>query len=306
MSEKRVLLTGATGFIGRHCIGELQARNFEIHAVSSKNTGDARDVHWHRADLLDAHQSRTLIERVRPTHLLHLAWYAVHGRFWQAMENLDWVAASLNLLRAFADCGGRRVVMAGTCAEYDWGDGHCNEATTPLRPQALYGVSKHALRMILDETARQTGISSAWGRVFFLYGPDEQPGRLVPLIIRSQLLGEKVSCSSGEQRRDYLHAADVAGGLVAVLDSTVEGAVNIGSGAAVAVRTLVDRIVAKLGRPELVAFAPPGSGKNEAPLVEADTHRLTAGTGWSPRYDLDRGLDLAIEWWRMHPDARRA
>ena len=306
MNEKRILLTGATGFIGRHCFAELESRRYEIHAVSSKPVPQSSGVHWHRADLLDASQCAALLERVKPTHLLHLAWYAEHGRFWQALENLDWLQASLALLRAFIANGGKRIVVAGTCAEYDWSLGHCREDSTPLRPQALYGVSKHALRLIIEEAARQTGISSAWGRVFFLYGPGEHPERLVPLIIRSQFDGKNVSCSSGEQMRDYMHAADVAAALVALLDSPVQGAVNIGSGIAVSVRSLVDRIIAKMGRPEVVAFGQRESGQNQAPLVVADITRLANEVKWSPRYSMDRGLELTIEWWRQQFNVHHA
>jgi nucleoside-diphosphate-sugar epimerase len=306
MSAKRVLLTGATGFVGTHCMPELLARGYEVHAVTSRPVPNTAGAQWHRADLCDAGQTGALLERVRPTHLLHLAWYAVHGHYWQAMENLDWVRASLGLLRAFIANGGRRATFVGTCAEYDWSDGCCSEETTALRPQALYGVSKHALHLILEEVCRQTGLSSAWGRVFFLYGPGEQPGRLVPLVIRSLLRGQPVTLSTGEQKRDYLYVADVAAGLVAVLDSALRGPVNIGSGNAVSVREIADRIAAKLGRAELVAFGPRATAQEEAALVVADATRLLSKAHWSPRFSLDRGLDLTIDWWRQYLDSHQA
>ncbi|MBI4191157.1 MAG: NAD(P)-dependent oxidoreductase [Betaproteobacteria bacterium] len=304
MNSKRVLLTGATGFIGRHCIPELLARGYEVHAVSSRPAGAIDGVQWHRADLHEGGETDALLEKVRATHLLHLAWYAVHGRYWQALENLDWVQASLRLLRAFVKHGGQRATFAGTCAEYDWTAGRCSEDTTPLRPQALYGVCKHALHLVLDEVSRQTGLGSAWGRVFFLYGPAEQPGRLVPSVICSLLRRQPVSCSTGEQMRDYLYVADVASAFVAVLDSALQGAVNIGSGTPFSVRQIVDRIVNKLGHSELVSFGRRESRQDEAALVLADVNRLATQARWSPRFSLDQGLDLTISWWREHLDVR--
>src|SRR5215207_5082472 len=92
--------------------------------------------------------------------------------------------ASLALLRAFAAAGGRRAVVAGTSAEYDWHavGRRCHERRTPLRPATLYGAAKHALHTAAAPYAEQVGFELAWGRVFFVYGPWEPEGRLVPSV----------------------------------------------------------------------------------------------------------------------------
>src|SRR6267143_4821300 len=119
---KRILLTGATGFIGRQCVPLLVARGYQVHAVSSKPIKDNRDsVRWHQADLFDPLAVKALIGSTKPTHLLHLAWCTEPGKYWNSLENLQWVQASLGLLQEFVDNDGQRVVVAGTCAEYDWG-----------------------------------------------------------------------------------------------------------------------------------------------------------------------------------------
>src|SRR5947208_3371918 len=148
---KRVLLTGASGFVGRHCLSSLLAQGYEVHAVSSRKdaaTATSPEVRWHRADLLDKKQTSELLSEVRPTHLLHCAWYAVPGKYWTASENLYWVEAGQHLLKAFSDEGGQRVVGVGSCAEYDWSDGHCSELTTQLKPATLYGQSKYAFQLL--------------------------------------------------------------------------------------------------------------------------------------------------------------
>jgi len=186
---QRVLITGATGFIGRQCLLPLSRCADEVHAVSRSGARFPPGIRSHAVDLLDPVQAAALVARVRPTHLLHLAWITTPKVYWTSPENLRWVEVSEELLRAFAGHGGERVVMAGTCAEYDWSLGHCDEATTPLKPGTLYGECKDRLRATLETFARRTGMSTAWGRVFFLYGPHEHPNRLVSSVIRSLLAG---------------------------------------------------------------------------------------------------------------------
>src|SRR5262249_29431025 len=143
----------------------------------------------HRADLLEAGTAERIIAELRPTHLLHLSWYAEHGKFWSASENLHWVGSTLGLVEAFFASGGRRAVYSGTCAEYHWAHGWLSEGVTPERPSSIYGASKDATRRVVEAFARQHELSWAWGRIFFLYGPGEAPTRLVASIARSLLAG---------------------------------------------------------------------------------------------------------------------
>lgn len=295
---KRVLLTGAGGFIGRHCLPVLRNAGFEIHALSRAGHETGYEVQWHAVNLFEDGAAERLLAEVRPTHLLHLAWYAEPGRYWSAPENFQWVRASLALLHAFATQGGQRVVMAGTCAEYDWRYGWCSENVTPLTPATVYGTCKHSLQAMLAAYSRQYGLSSAWGRIFFLYGPHEHPSRLVSSVIRSLLKRQAAECSSGEQIRDFLHVADVASAFVALLDSEAQGPVNIASGEAVAIRDVVSRIGERLGRLELLRLGTRPTPAEEPPLLLADVRRLNREVGWRPTIGLHAGLDATIDWWR--------
>lgn len=299
---KRVLFTGAGGFVGRRCLAPLASAGYEVHAVgrrAGEAEVDAPRLHWHAADLLDARSVAALVAEVEPTHLLHLAWYTEHGKFWTAVENLSWVGASLKLFEAFAAAGGRRVVAAGTCVEYaPEGDAPCSEASTPLAPTTLYGACKHATHVVLEAFARQAGLSAAWGRLFFPYGPGEPPGRLVPSVARALIAGEPALCTHGRQVRDFIHVEDAASAFVALLDSGGEGAVNVASGQPVALREVVEKVAERAGRPDLVRLDARPAPEGEPPSLYADARRLREEVGWSPRYDLDRGLAETVEWLR--------
>jgi nucleoside-diphosphate-sugar epimerase len=276
----RVLVTGATGFIGSPAVRLLEERGHEVHAA--------------RANLLDPAAADELVRAARATHLLHLAWYAVPGRFWTAPENEAWVEATLRLLRAFYAAGGQRAVGAGTCAEYDWsGDGLLSETTTPLRPATLYGQAKAQT----FEAGAALG-ELAWGRVFFLYGPGEHPDRLVSSVARRLLTGEEAPTSEGTQVRDFMHVADVAGAFAELVDSGVTDAVNIGSGMPVTVRAVVDEIARAAGRPDLLRPGALPQREGEPPELVAEVRRLRAEVGFAPRYDLESGIKDTVDYWR--------
>lgn len=300
---KTIVLTGANGFIGRNCIPLLLERGYRVHAiVSGRSTppSGTENLFWHPVNLLNKDRITDLLDTLSPTHLLHLAWYTEHGLFWESDRNIDWVIASIQLVRAFQRSGGTRVVGAGTCAEYDWKYGFCNEDVTPLRPSTLYGVSKNSLNTILANLTRRSQVSYAWGRIFFLYGPYEHENRLVPYVITSLLQDMPAACTDGEQVRDFLHVEDVAAALVKLVDSDLEGPINIASGEPVSIRSLVSRIGFLLNKSDLIRFGAKSTTQADPPLLVADVTRLRSQLRWKPKYTLDAGLQETISWWQEH------
>ncbi len=265
----------------------------------ARHAGANRDgVTWHELDLLTSDSIAVLANELRASHLLHLAWYAVPGSFWISPENERWIDASLRLLRAFGEAGGRRAVMAGTCAEYAWGPDILSERDTPLEPATLYGASKHATHIAATAVAQQLDVSLAWGRIFFLYGPGEDPARLVASVARELLSGNEVRTTDGLQRRDFMHVRDVAAAFVALLGADVTGAVNIASGEAVPVRDMITRIAGEAGGLERVRFGALARRDGEPDTIVADVGRLTNEVGYRRAITLDCGLADTVSWWR--------
>jgi nucleoside-diphosphate-sugar epimerase len=294
----RSLVTGATGFVGRHTLSRLAERGFEVHAVARSAPSDRSEATWHTTDLLEPGAPERLVRATRPSDLLHLAWFATPGEFWSSPENQRWLEASTNLIRAFAAGGGERVVVAGTCAEYDWGSGLCVEGETRLEPATLYGRCKHSLHERTMQIAREAGITAAWGRIFFVYGPGEHPNRLVASVIRSLLRGEEARSTHGQQVRDFLHVEDVADAFVALLDSDAAGAINIASGTPTRVRDLVELIADAVGRRDLLRFGAVPTPPGDPSVLVADVRRLREELGWVPRLSLEEGVMRTVEWWR--------
>jgi nucleoside-diphosphate-sugar epimerase len=210
----------------------------------------------------------------------------------------------LQLARGFADSGGRRVVVTGTCFEYEWTKPTLDEAS-PIGPSTLYGVAKDLLHQGLAAYSSRGGPDLAWARLFFLYGPGENDRRLAGAVTSSLLEGRRVETSEGTQRRDYMYVADAGRALAELILSTVVGPVNVARGEAIAVRTLIEEIARSIGHADLVDYGARPSPPDEAPVVEADVGRLIDEVGFVDFTDLGDGVAATVDWWRGRLGAHR-
>ena len=293
-SESVILVTGASGFLGHFCLEQLIKSNCVIHAVNRHGDGpNSSRVWWHGLDLRDPDAASVLIRTVRPTHLLHVAWIATPGRFWQDPDNLNWLKGGISLLCAFGHYGGQRFVGVGSCAEYDWKQSRFVEDETPLLPNTLYGNVKVSMAFAAASVAMRYGFSAAWGRVFLPYGPSDTPGRLVPTVINSLVAGEPIELTMGTQERDFIFAPDAANLLVTLLACDLNGFFNIGTGRGTTVRQVVESLADRLGGRELLKFGV--LKNNEPPRLVADIQKVFGRLGWLAPTTLEKGLDMVIE-----------
>jgi nucleoside-diphosphate-sugar epimerase len=298
---RRILVTGASGFIGMHCLRRLTLEDCEIHAVNRSGNGEAHaNIVWHAADLRDPAQASSLIAKIRPTHLLHGAWIATPGLYSHSPENFTWLQSTIVLAEAFGGHGGARFVGIGSSAEYDPGDRLCIEDETPIRPATIYGKCKAAAWLAVQALAQQRGFSAAWGRLFLPYGPGDPPQRLIPSVLSALRDGKPVPTTHGRQQRDFIYAPDAADLLVRLLLSEENGAFNIGTGRAKTVRSVVDYLASRCGRPDLPQFGAIALAPGEPAILVADMSKVRDRLSWVPPTDVQSGLAEVMRSTRDH------
>jgi nucleoside-diphosphate-sugar epimerase len=299
----RVLLTGAPGFIGAAVARRLVREGCQVFAPvrPESNLWRIQDIvdsiQVLPCDLLDPDQVRGCLEKSQPEVCFHLAWYAEPGKYLTSPLNLRHLSASLKLAESLAENGCKRLVVAGSCAEYNSELGYLSE-NSPTAPGTLYAASKLALNLTLEKLAPQLDLQVSWGRIFYVYGPCEDERRFIPAVISSVLRGEATKLTPGGQVRDYLHIEDVASAMWAIAQKNLDGITNIGSGVPVTNREVAIKIGNILKRPELVRFGDLPYRPGDPMFVCADTRRLREQTGWQPGFDLEQGLINTIDWWK--------
>jgi nucleoside-diphosphate-sugar epimerase len=293
-----VLLTGATGFVGRQTIPFLQKKGYQIHAITTqKKPVQDLGVVWHVCNLFSAEETASLIKKIAPHRLLHFAWITTPGKCLFSPENLIWLEASLRLVRLCVERGTKRVVIAGTCAEYE-STPLCTENDNLFNPNTFYGQCKRELYRILEGFSKQIDYELAWGYLFYLYGPHECPNRFLPTVIKGILQKREIPLTEGLQIRDFLHVRDAAEGFVELLDSSVRGCFNIASGKGISIREMVQKVADKIGGNELLKFGQRPPALFDPPELIANVAKLNGNLAWRPSVGLDQGLIEVIEWWK--------
>ncbi|MFJ5300320.1 NAD-dependent epimerase/dehydratase family protein [Pseudomonas sp. NPDC088368] len=245
MSGAKVLLTGATGFVGRHLASALLERGFQVRAVA-RNVDVVRrmpwfaDVEWVAADLHgEGLDIAALTDGI--SALAHLAWPGLpnYGGLFHFERNLP---ADYAFIRQVVEAGVKHVMVTGTCFEYGLQSGALDEDLV-AQPANPYGLAKNTLRLFLESLARQHPFTLQWARLFYLHGEGQNPNSLLASLERA--IDENAvsfDMSAGEQLRDYLPITTAARHLAALLQHPeFSGVVNISSGQPVSVRRLVEQ-----------------------------------------------------------------
>lgn len=285
--SRRVLVTGASGFIGRPLVKSLAEAGWTVVGTSrTKPEDDPGAAEWIEFDLL-TEDPRSLTSAARAETLVHLAWIATPGVYGHSLENLDWLRAGTALSAAFLAEGGRQLVGAGTCLEYDLD----REGAETTGPRTVYAAAKHACRLAFErQVAAVPGASLAWPRIFFLLGAEDHPDRLAPSLARRLMAGETAEISQGLVERDFIDVRDAARAIAALAGAEASGAFDIASGRGWRLRDLAEAIAKAAGRPDLLRINPALDRAGEAPRLVGDPGPLRLATGYSPLYSIDQSI----------------
>ena len=264
----RVLMTGATGFVGRHVVRGLLSRKARVTAVvrpgrphpAGTTRLEVTDVFAPDADCWARHVAGH-------DAVCHVAWHVDPADYLQSIRNYDCMGGTLALARGAAAAGVGRFVGIGTCFEYDLSSPDRLGTDARLAPTSVYGSTKAATWRALSESLPQLGVSLAWCRLFYLYGEGEDPRRLVPYLHARLSAGLTAELSHGRQVRDFMDVADAGDAVAAVVTGSREGAVNICSGQPVTVADLAHRIAAQYARPDLLCLSSRPARPNDPPFV---------------------------------------
>ena len=294
---KRVLVTGASGLLGRALLPRLLDAGYEVHAVTTDaaRLAFAPGAQARTADLRDGAACRAVVERVRPEALVHLAWDQKDAGFRNAPANLDWLSVSVNLLRAFYDCGGKRFLFAGTSSEYDGRSGRMEE-TAAARPVSMYGQCKRAFSETLQAFAERYGVSAVTPRYFTIYGEhDGHAFGATPAATADFLAGRPVACRAPNTLRDYIYAGDAAAATLLLLESELCGAVNVASGVPRSMRAVFTALARAADALPLLSFE---NEDQPGDILVADTGRLNRELGFTCRMNFEEGLRRTVAWRR--------
>ena len=294
LSNSTVLVTGASGFIGSHLCQRLLHESCEVHAISRERSGQQDEVFWWRGDLAESETVHNMLSRIRPDVVFHLAG-CVHGardpQYVLPMFQSN-LMSTVNLLAALSEMGCHRIVLTGSLEEPD-----------PIDLQAIpcspYAAAKWASGAYARMFHALYQLPVVLLRVFMVYGPAQRDvNKLIPYTIRTLLRQEAPKLSSGQRRVDWIYVEDVVEACLAAAQADgINGqTIDVGSGALVPIRTIVEHLV-HLINPRIEPLFGALPDRPLEPVRMADSVRSQAMLGWRPQTALDAGLEQTVAWY---------
>lgn len=302
LAGRAVLVTGATGFLGKHLTRALVHAGADVHAFVRRATPSNAGVHQHPGDMTDAASLGAAFPVAKPEIVFHLATYGTTPAQADAAQMRAVNVGGAHNLWAAVDRWPCRVVLTGSCGEYAAKNGPLTEED-PCRPASDYTATVHEAVTFSREHARKHGRELVVLRPFGPYGPEDRPERLVPYVIDALLSDRRVKVTAGEQRRDYSYVDDHVAALLAAASvplADTARAYNIGSGGPIRVRALIEAVVAAVGEPliDRVEFGAVPYRPDDLTDRYADITAAARDLGYAPAFSLAEGLRRTVSAYR--------
>ena len=308
---KRVILTGGSGFVGANLARRLVRDGHELHLLLRSEHSDWRlrevreDTRPHEVDLRDSARVATLVKSIRPEWVFHLATYGAYPDQTDARRMVQTnVFGTMNLVNACVQSGCESFINTGSSSEYGLKD-HAPSEDESLEPNSAYAVTKAAATRFCQDVARAQTANIQTLRLYSVYGPFEEPGRLIPTLISRGLDGELPPLVDPETARDFIFVEDVVDAyLLAASAETPEpgGIYNVGTGVQTSLREAVDvarRVLDLKVEPKWETLEPRAW---DTDVWVADNSKFRDRFAWQPRFNFERGFRATVEWFRGNPE----
>lgn len=304
---RRVLVTGATGFLGSYVTRNLIKKGFEVGAIIRSQSNCYRlsdclsSITLHTACLEDQESIKKVFADFSPEIVIHCAAYGVDYRQHEiySLYKVN-VGGTISLFQNAADSGVKRFIHTGSCFEYAARDFPISEEDL-IKPWGSYGVSKAAATMFVLQQGSDLGIPVVVLRPFGMYGPYEGTHRLIPQLIVSLLKNQYFNLTYGGQVRDYTYVEDIAEAFVKLVDGKQfpsGDVLNVGSGTGISIHQLGTQVATLIGKDHLLNWGAIPSRKNEPKMLVADNNKIYKLIGWKPKTTLIRGLKNTISFYK--------
>lgn len=310
---KMALVTGAAGFVGANLMHRLVAEDCDVTAIARPGSDLWRlenldgEFHLATADLRNREEVRSVVASAAPDWVFHLATHGAYSSQRDVGRILETnLIGTVNLLDATLESGSEAFVNSGSSSEYGFKD-HAPGESEPLSPNSAYAVGKAAATMYCQHASREHDAHIVTLRLYSVFGPWEEPGRLIPTLVARGLEGELPPLVDPGVARDFVYVDDVVEAYLsaaAATKSTRGSVYNVGTGRQISLREAVDA-----ARSLLDIEAEPDWGSMperswDTTTWVADSSLIEQDLGWRPRDDFESGLRATIEWFHERPQLR--
>lgn len=307
MTIKKILITGANGFIGRHLVRRLNAEGYSVGALVrsvSAKTGRIEGVSYFHGDIRNYEEVKTAFSAFEPDTIIHLAtYYAVMHRADEIGVMIDTnVKGTTNLLEAAKESGAVQLFINTSSTQVYEQKKQCLKEEDVIKPQSLYAVTKLYAEEACSYYADAFHLPCVTLRLFPPYGPGDHERRLIPYVIGSILKNTPPNLTTGKQEWDFVYIDDIVNAYLAVLKSYPfkddHAIFNIGTGEAVSIRSFVEKIRVNIGSDIDLLWGSVAHRSNEVWYNSADIKKAQTVLHWSPETGIDEGIKKTVEWFR--------